>query len=266
MEEGNLIAEINGKISRSGSNLSERLEDQLTGDFLGNLRYIPFEKGMKIILEKAKYIYGTTVLSDEMKRLGIQDIWNDKISFWPSDNQGELDAILEVGNLVIGIEVKYESGLSSKDNVQDVEKTNNQLIREMRILRGKALADNKQALLLFIAKQESAELICQQVYDRYFKVGQKMEASLYCLSWEQILQELKGIVSTHQLNAFEKLILQDLTDLMMRKGFDRFKGFEIGKTCESKDLFFDFNEEAIPSINFNMNKQIERAVYYGFER
>lgn len=260
-----MIAEVYGKISHSGSNLSERLEDQLTGDFLGNLRYIPFEKGMKIILEKAKHIYGTTFLSDEMKRIGIQDIWNDKISFWPYDQQGELDAVLEVGNLVIGIEVKYESGLSSQDNVQDIEKTNNQLVREMRIIRDKALINGKQALLLFIARQESAESICEQVYDMYFRTGQNMEASLYCISWEQILQELKSIVSSHELNAFEKLILQDLIDLMTRKGFDRLKGFEIEIICESKDIFFDFKKEAIPSINFNINKQIEGTVYYGFK-
>jgi|GEM_PF-4181867 len=34
-----MLAEIHNKISGTGSNLSDRLEDQLTGDFFGTLRY-----------------------------------------------------------------------------------------------------------------------------------------------------------------------------------------------------------------------------------
>jgi hypothetical protein len=45
-----MLAELHGKISRTGSNLHERLEDQLTGDFFGALRYIPFNDGIKKIL------------------------------------------------------------------------------------------------------------------------------------------------------------------------------------------------------------------------
>ena len=45
-----MIAEIHGKISSSGSNLSDRMEDKLTGNFFGNLRYLPYEKGFKLLL------------------------------------------------------------------------------------------------------------------------------------------------------------------------------------------------------------------------
>ena len=45
-----LIAEIKGKISNTGSNLNDRLEDNLTGNVFGTLRYISFEKGLKKIL------------------------------------------------------------------------------------------------------------------------------------------------------------------------------------------------------------------------
>ena len=40
------IAEIKGKISSTGSNLSDRLEDLLTSDVFGPLRYIPFDEGL----------------------------------------------------------------------------------------------------------------------------------------------------------------------------------------------------------------------------
>lgn len=42
-----MIAEIHSKISSSGSNLSDRLEDQLTGDFFGAIGYLPFQVGLK---------------------------------------------------------------------------------------------------------------------------------------------------------------------------------------------------------------------------
>ncbi|GEC87818.1 MULTISPECIES: hypothetical protein [Brevibacillus] len=45
-----MIAEIFGKISRAGSNLSDRLEDKLTGDVFGSLRYLPFEAGLQMLL------------------------------------------------------------------------------------------------------------------------------------------------------------------------------------------------------------------------
>ena len=47
-----MIAELHGKISSRGTNLKETLEDNLTGNVFGSLRYIPFSKGIKHILLK----------------------------------------------------------------------------------------------------------------------------------------------------------------------------------------------------------------------
>lgn len=49
-----VIAELFGKISSSGSNLTDRLEDNLTGDVFGVLRYLPFHSGMAQILSAAR--------------------------------------------------------------------------------------------------------------------------------------------------------------------------------------------------------------------
>jgi len=40
------IAEIHGKISESGTNLSERMEDLLTSDIFGCMRYLPPQKAL----------------------------------------------------------------------------------------------------------------------------------------------------------------------------------------------------------------------------
>ncbi|HDR7499589.1 hypothetical protein CN539_22140 [Bacillus toyonensis] len=50
-----MIAEIHGKISLDGSNLSERLEDKLTGDIFGSLRYLPYHKGLYQLLSGTKF-------------------------------------------------------------------------------------------------------------------------------------------------------------------------------------------------------------------
>jgi hypothetical protein len=50
-----LLAEIHNKIAANGSNLTDRLEDKLTGDFFGTLRYLPFEIGMKSVLSSVRF-------------------------------------------------------------------------------------------------------------------------------------------------------------------------------------------------------------------
>ena len=45
-----MIAEIKGKLSQTGYNLNESLEDNLTGNFFGALRYIPFDLALRNIL------------------------------------------------------------------------------------------------------------------------------------------------------------------------------------------------------------------------
>ena len=44
------------------------------------------------------------------------DFWANKIEFWPYDQEGELDALLTFDDTIIGIEVKFISGLSSVDD------------------------------------------------------------------------------------------------------------------------------------------------------
>ncbi|PEL70535.1 hypothetical protein CN637_07025 [Bacillus toyonensis] len=51
-----LIAEIYGKISSDGSNLSERLEDKLTGDIFGSLRYLPYRKELYQLVSGIKFL------------------------------------------------------------------------------------------------------------------------------------------------------------------------------------------------------------------
>ena len=89
-------------------------EDNLIGNVFGTLRYVSFNKLMKPIL-----LSSIEAATDEIKenvKNHIESIesysWNNYIKFWPYDEEGELDLILDFPKVTIGVEVKYNSGMS----------------------------------------------------------------------------------------------------------------------------------------------------------
>ena len=187
-----MIAELHGKISSSGSNLSDRLEDKLTGNIFGTLRYLPFQCGMAQILEAANI----PELTDIVKKTNLT-FWGDRIQFWPYHVGGEIDAFLELDEAVIGIEVKYNSGLSSDDEIDNAEfdaksdrrDSCNQLARESRIVKSWCIA-GKKAFLIFIAYESECAPICKDVISRSLI---EPEVSLSYVSWEEIQQQLSAL-------------------------------------------------------------------------
>ena len=121
-----MIAEIKGKLWQTGHNLNEMLEDNLTGNFFGALRYIPFDLALRNILSAGVYPSKVGDLIGEISA----DFWSDKIEFWPYDKEGEIDALLNFDDTIIGIEVKYASGLSSDDDIDNSSMIDKQSIRD----------------------------------------------------------------------------------------------------------------------------------------
>lgn len=227
-----MVEEFYGKISRSGSNLSDNLEDKLTGDFFGTFRYMDFCDGLQPIL------CGALRKSDEPQgasQTAIQLIANvnctnirdeEHIKFWPKHDLGELDVLLEYDNCCIGIEVKFQSGLSSDD----------QLIREAEILCD--LAKDKAKILLFIARHE----LCRSAYHEYKDVIRKDVCFVFA-SWEDILQSMKNLLNGGKGSKYtfgQRLMISDLVRFLKRKGFDTFLSMTNGISNESieKDEYF----------------------------
>ena len=209
-----MVEEFYGKISRSGSNLSDNLEDKLTGDFFGTLRYMDFCDGLQPILcgalrkseKQQEEAQDAIQLLENVNCTNISD--EEHIKFWPKHDLGELDVLLEFDTCCIGIEVKLNSGLSSDD----------QLIREAEILCD--LAKDKEKILLFIAGHES----CVSVYRAYKGVIRK-DVHFVFASWEDILQSMKDILNGGKGSKYtfgQKLMISDLVRLLTRKGFDTF--------------------------------------------
>ena len=227
-----MVEEFYGKISRSGSNLSDKLEDKLTGDFFGTFRYMDFCDGLQPILcgalrkskKQQEEAQDAIQLLENVNCTNIRD--EEHIKFWPKHDLGELDVLLEFDNCCIGIEVKLNSGLSSDD----------QLIREAEILCD--LAKDKKKILLFIAGHES----CRSVYHKYKGVIRK-DVHFVFASWEDILQSMKEILNGGKGSKYtfgQKLMIRDLVRLLTRKDFDTFLSMINGISNESieKDGYF----------------------------
>ena len=237
-----MVEEFYGKISRSGSNLSDSLEDKLTGDFFGTLRYMDFCDGLQPILcgalrksEKQQAESQAAIqLIENVNCTNIKD--EEHIKFWPKHDLGELDVLLEFDNCYIGIEVKFQSGLSSDD----------QLIREANILCD--LAKDKKKILLFIAKHES----CISVYRKYKKDISKQGVHFVFASWEDILQSMKDILHGGKGSNYtfgQKLMIRDLVRLLTRKDFETFLSMTNGisdrpdQSIEKKGYFMVDNNK-----------------------
>lgn len=256
-----MIAEIYRKISFTTINFSERLEDELTGNFFGNMRYISFNKGMKHILKKCvKPAENNYVFNN----LNIEE-WSNFIEFWPREKECEIDIRISLENILIGIEVKLWSGLSSDDDIVNIEqeiaidefikeKSKNQLARESQMLA--RIGGKKEKILILLGDEMSCYPIYSKVMERNIL---EANVKLLYMNWQDILLELKKL---NDLNSYEKLIVDDIIKLLERKGFERFKNFDIDLRVEEKNWnfailneYFSFKEEL---------KKIEGEKYYGF--
>ena len=227
-----MVEEFYGKISRSGSNLSDNLEDKLTGDFFGTLRYMDFCDGLQPILcgalrKSEKHQEESQTAIQLIENVNCTNIREEHIKFWPKHDRGELDVLLEYDNCCIGIEVKLNSGLSSDD----------QLIREANILCD--LAKDKEKILLFIAGHES----CVSVYRAYKDVIRKQGVCFVFASWEDILQSMRDLLNGGNGSKYtsgQRLMISDLVKLLTRKEFDTFLSMTNGISNESieKDGYF----------------------------
>lgn len=237
-----MIAEIHHKVGCFATN-QDRLEDELTGNFFGTLRYLPFSRGIQKILE---YAYS----DDEKFHQLLNSINTDdfEIEFWKrSEDNREIDAVLEVEDLVIGIEVKYNSGLSGSD----------QLIIEERMLN--SWYREKKRLLLFVAREEDVK----KVYDTHKDILTNVHFGY--LTWQNALRGLDKIITT---SVFEKKMVNDLKQLLSMKRFVSFIGFS--DVCDgleiSGDSYYTFENE-YSGIFFDdiQNMDIDGGMGYEFK-
>ena len=203
-----MIAEIYHKFSTD-------LEDVLTGDFFGAMRYMPFNRGLNQIFKN--YVVSedpqvTHILSND-----ADDDFN--FEFWKRSENGlvEIDGFIPLTSVGIGIEVKYRSGLSGGD----------QLEKEAQVLD--EWCNGKEKLLILIGEAEEAKAIYIENKDkRVFR-----DVHLAYLSWQDILLGLDQVLIS---SSYEKKMIEDLKTLLREKGSVSFEGFSIDQPVVDKDI------------------------------
>jgi len=257
--EDMMIAELYNKVSSSCSNLTERSEDALTGYFFGCMRYIPFDKGLKKVLIQC---IRPCVLSKYIEPLKVFE-WSDKIEFWKrikvEDRNTELDVYLELEDLLIGIEVKYLSGLSSEDDVDNSNGNEqisyNQLSREARAL--KQIGNERDKLLILLAD----ELSCAQIYHNV-KIRNIINGVEFgYISWQEVFNALSKL---DNLTYYEQVIINDIIRLLEKKGFKRFVNFDTNMIVY-RNNYWSFIGRVNIEFNFKTNSKVKKGEYYEFE-
>lgn len=203
-----MIAEIYHKFSTD-------LEDVLTGDFFGAMRYMPFNRGLNQIFKN--YVVSEDPQVTHILSNAADDDFN--FEFWKRSENGlvEIDGFIPLTSVGIGIEVKYRSGLSGGD----------QLEKEAQVLD--EWCNGKEKLLILIGEAEEAKAIYIENKDkRVFR-----DVHLEYLSWQDILLGLDQVLIS---SSYEKKMIEDLKTLLREKGFVSFEGFSIDQPVVDKDI------------------------------
>ena len=203
-----MIAEIYHKFSTD-------LEDVLTGDFFGAMRYMPFNRGLNQIFKN--YAVSEDPQVTHILSNAADDDFN--FEFWKRSENGlvEIDGFIPLTSVEIGIEVKYRSGLSGGD----------QLEKEAQVLD--EWCNGKEKLLILIGEAEEAKAIYIENKDkRVFR-----DVHLAYLSWQDILLGLDQVLIS---SSYEKKMIEDLKTLLREKGALSFEGFSIDQPVVDKDI------------------------------
>lgn len=226
------IAEIRGKISEEGTNLSERMEDLLTADTFGCFRYLPPEKALIPFLSTAKSFRGHILVLPT-------EIVGAYYSFWPwvrlhGCTSCEPDVVIGIetegrGLHLVFVEAKYRSGISSEED--QGESPNDQLARELDNLDRISPVDLHWSPelavisrnLLFVTQDMGMPrtLIAQSLAEYQHK--RNRQGDIYWTSWrflQPVLEESLNPENSPQSTA----VIEDMSKLLLRKGLTVFRG------------------------------------------
>ncbi len=233
------IAEIRGKISETGTNLSERMEDLLTSDIFGCMRYLPAQKALIPFLQTAHSLHGNILtIQGEVIRVHY--------SFWPwlklaNRTPCEPDVVLcleteENQVHLVVIEAKYYSGLSSEEDER--AEPNDQLARELDNLDAVSCAtlgwgthlEIASRALLFVTQNMGIprDLLVKSLAE--YRRKRNKDGEIFWVSWRFLPPILEQ--SPEQESVPEnRAVMADMLALLLRKGLIMFGGVEPITEC-----------------------------------
>jgi len=271
-----------GKISSSGTNLSERLEDLLTSDVFGRLRYLKPEEAIIPILNKIQ----NSKTGKQIEVLSIDS--NQKVSyqFWPYINNVEPDLFLIVPlangkQMAVLVECKHKSGKSPRA-VKEGKKADkielaksDQLVREYLIVEELKKQYHK-AILLYITGhleipdeelKESATLvgtISNQTKKMFYE-------DTFWIGWADIWRILRDQLHSIDESSPSGMIIEDTVNLLAHHGYRDFQKFPGSRTeiaVEPAAVLYErdtviqsaYNEELLQTSSKARGKPVNKQV------
>jgi len=228
------MAEIRGKIGRSGSNLNNQMEDLLTSDVFTSCRYLRPETLLIPFLNSAKGLDGYA-----MPSLDVSSISAVEYHFWPLLQLSEPDLVLDIRlhdgkHVIVLIEAKFMSPKSNRkfdDEEYTLQNASfDQLAREYEdLLRahehlrfdGGSVVNH---ILIYITAHRSMPREClHESWNEIRSSSGCEDPKIYWTNWFQLLPIIKTVSDME----WERPILDDLTLLLRKKGLTYFDGFSI---------------------------------------
>ena len=106
--------------------------------------------------------------------------------------------------------------------------------------------------------------MCNDVMKRIEKSSIASGVTLGFVSWQDFLHELKQL---NGLDQFQQIIIQDLIELLTRKGFENFIDMKVSNASfVNSDEYFNFVISNQVEISFTTNPLINEELYYEFNR
>ncbi|MDW7730425.1 MAG: hypothetical protein SCJ94_10555 [Bacillota bacterium] len=255
-------AVIRGKISSSGTNLSERLEDLLTSDIFGRLRYLKPEEAIIPILNKIQ----NSKTGQPLEGLNLDLTLKVSYQFWPYINNVEPDLFLIVPlvkgkQLAVLVECKHKSGKSPRAVKEEKKEDKLELARSDQLVREYLIVEDlkKQyynAILLYITGhseipddelKESASLvgtISSQAKEIFYE-------STFWIGWADIWRILRDQLQRIDESSSSGMIIEDTVNLLAYHGYRDFQKFPGSRTeilVESANIIYE-RDTTIQSSN-----------------
>jgi hypothetical protein len=240
------VAEIRGKISETGTNLSERMEDLLTSDVFGCMRYLPAQKLLIPFLQTARSFHGNTLTT-------IDTIIKVHYSFWPwlklpGRIPCEPDIVLGLETKerevhLILVEAKYYSGLSSEEDERT--EPNDQLARELDNLNAVSCValgweprlEIASRAVLFVTQDMGMprELLRQSLAE--YSQKRKKKGDIFWASWRFLPSILEQSLH-NESNSAHAAVMEDMVKLLLRKELVMFLGIVPIMGCFNIPAFY----------------------------
>lgn len=230
------IAELHGKISSSGRNLHDQMEDLLTSDVFSACKYL---RPSKLLLP----FLSTAISLDHAKAADLlpKEAAQTTFHFWPRLDHGEPDLVIVIKDLegqthLAIVEAKYLSGKSStaleEEELEVAAAPSDQLAAEYEDL---LTLENQLPIGVNKIKSRSLIYITAHRSIPVKSIAESMReierfhpslpaGPIYWTNWFALVPLL---TQPQACEVWETPIMEDLHALMIRKGFVKFDGFGI---------------------------------------